>query len=66
MGIRPVLIWKSTAAAPTPTSVGPCEVPSPFRPWHEEQVVWNSALPAATWVDVPVSAATWLPGAIAA
>ena len=26
-GIRPVLIWKSTAAAPTPIRLGACDVP---------------------------------------
>ena len=26
-GIRPVLTWKSTAAAPTPTRLGACDVP---------------------------------------
>ena len=35
--MRPVPIWKSTEAAPTPISVGPAVVPSPFRPWHDEQ-----------------------------
>ena len=31
-GIRPVLIWKSTAAAPAPTRLGPCAVPCASRP----------------------------------
>ena len=55
IGIRPVLTWKSTAAAPTPTREGPCEVPSPLSPWQEEHVTWNSALPSATWAEVPLA-----------
>ena len=31
-GIRPVLSWKSAAAAPTPRSDGPCAVPPPSAP----------------------------------
>ena len=44
-GIRPVLIWKSTAAAPAPTRLGPAEVPWAFIPWQEEQVSAKIALP---------------------
>src|SRR5690606_3922074 len=36
-GIRPVLIWKSTEAAPTPISVGPIDVPSALSPWQLAQ-----------------------------
>ena len=46
-GIRPVLIWKSTAAAPTPTRLGACEVPEASTPWHEEHVTSNRSLPSA-------------------
>ncbi len=54
IGIRPVPTWKSTAAAPTPTSDGPSclprlvVTPSPFMPWQEEQPTRNRALPLAT------------------
>ena len=44
-GILPVLIWKSTAAAPAPTRLGPAEVPWAFIPWHEEQESAKIALP---------------------
>ncbi len=50
-GIRPVLIWKSTAAAPTPTRLGASEVPWASMPWHEAQVTANSSLPWAMVCD---------------
>ena len=51
IGIRPVPTWKSTAAAPTPTSDGPSwlpssvGMPSPFWPWQEAQPTRNSSRP---------------------
>ena len=54
--MRPVPIWKSTDAAPTPTSDGPCEVPSPPRPWQDEQVRSNRALPSSICCVISVSA----------
>ena len=42
-----MLIWKSTAAAPTPIRLGPAEVPWAFMPWQEEQVSAKIALPWA-------------------
>ena len=55
IGIRPVPTWKSTAAAPTPTSDGPIWLPfsvltpSPFWPWQNEQLTRNSSRPFAIW-----------------
>ena len=54
IGIRPVPTWKSTAAAPTPTSDGPSwlpsrvRTPSPFWPWQKAQPTRNSLRPWAT------------------
>ena len=45
-GMRPVDIWKKTAAAPEPIRLGACEVPWASRPWQLEQFAWNSSLPA--------------------
>jgi hypothetical protein len=56
IGIRPVPIWKSTEAAPTPARLGPWVVPSPFIPWQDEQFVSKISLPAATWLETFVSA----------
>src|SRR5262249_52118502 len=51
-GIRPVLTWKSTAAAPTPTRLGACAVPWALTPWQEEHDWVNSSLPwAMVWGD---------------
>ncbi len=51
-GIRPVLTWKSTAAAPTPTRLGATDVPWASMPWHVAQVTVNSSLPwAMVWGD---------------
>ena len=51
-GIRPVLTWKSTAAAPTPTRLGACDVPWALTPWQEEHDWVNSSLPwAMVWGD---------------
>src|SRR4051794_13729111 len=63
-GMRPVPTWKSTAAAPTPTSGGPycvprlVTMPSPFWPWQDEQPTRKSLRPSATvdWSDWFVSA----------
>ena len=52
-GIRPVLTWKSTAAAPTPIRLGPLTVPCASRPWQLEQFWPNSALPALIWACGP-------------
>src|SRR6516225_95691 len=68
-GMRPVLIWKSTAAAPTPTRLGACDVPCASTPWHDEQLTWNRVLPwAMVWGDtVPgVAADAGLPGVVRA
>lgn len=35
--MRPVPTWKSTAAAPTPTRLGPSELPLPPVPWQLAQ-----------------------------
>src|SRR5690606_29686174 len=48
IGIRPVAIWKSTEAAPTPISEGATSVPSPLSPWQVAQFVRNSSWPAST------------------
>lgn len=56
-GMRPLLTWKSTAAAPEPTSVGPVEVPSALRPWRLEQCAWNRLLPCATSSTLPDASA---------
>ncbi len=46
-GIRPVLTWKSTAAAPTPIRLGPVPVPWAMKPWQLEQFCTNSCRPTA-------------------
>ncbi len=46
-GIRPVLIWKSTAAAPTPIRLGASDVPWASMPWHVAQLTAKSCLPWA-------------------
>src|SRR5262245_14495396 len=46
-GIRPVLTWKSTAAAPTPIRLGAWEVPCALMPWQVAQLWLNSPFPAA-------------------
>ena len=56
-GIRPVDIWKSTAAAPVPTSEGACDVPCALMPWQLEQVCSNSDLPWAMSVAAFAGAA---------
>ena len=51
-GMRPVVIQKSTVAAPTPWRLGPMvawpvgETPLASDPWQLEQVWSNSSLPA--------------------
>ncbi len=47
-GIRPVDIWKSTAAAPAPIRLGAWLVPWASRPWQLEQLWSNKVLPAVT------------------
>jgi len=49
MGIRPVLTWKSTAAAPTPIRDGPFSVPSALTPWQVAQFAWKISFPRAIW-----------------
>ena len=44
-GIRPVLTWKSTAAAPTPMRLGPVSVPWAMYPWQLEQFCTNNCRP---------------------
>jgi hypothetical protein len=48
MGMRPVPTWKSTAAAPTPTSEGPDWEPLAPTPWQVAQLAANSLPPSAT------------------
>src|SRR3954469_14644881 len=64
-GIRPVPTWKSTEAAPTPTSDGASLRPVASIPWHVAQLARNSARPASTCCS-GVSAAPARPGARAA
>ncbi|GAA2527483.1 hypothetical protein GCM10010407_17040 [Rarobacter incanus] len=53
MGIRPVLTWKFTAAAPTPIRDGATSVfPTASVPWQVAQFAWKSAWPAATSSEV--------------
>src|SRR5690554_776378 len=52
MGMRPVLTWKYTDAAPTPTSEGAASRPSAFSPWQDAQLVAKSFLPCSTSVSV--------------
>ena len=56
MGMRPVDTWKSTDAAPTPTSEGAVAVPSAFGPWHVAQLAWNSFWPVSMSSVLAVSA----------
>src|SRR5690606_8847851 len=58
MGIRPVLTWKSTAAAPTPISEGASSRPSADGPWQVAQFAWNRARPAAMTSSSGASAPT--------
>ena len=44
-GIRPVLTWKLTAAAPTPIRLGAEDVPWASRPWQLEQFWVNRVRP---------------------
>ena len=60
-GIRPVDIWKYTAAAPAPTSEGACEVPWASSPWQEEQLWTNSDLPCAICVEACAGASADAP-----
>src|SRR3954451_2201337 len=46
--MRPVLTWKSTAAAPTPIRLGAWVPPSALRPWHDEQPARKRARPSRT------------------
>src|SRR5882724_190403 len=46
-GIRPVLTWKSTAAAPTPIRLGASEVPCASGPWQLEQFAAYRSEPLA-------------------
>ena len=46
-GIRPVLTWKSTAAAPTPIRLGATGVPCASRPWQLEQFLAKISWPCA-------------------
>src|SRR5919199_348862 len=64
-GMRPVPTWKSTEAAPTPTSVGALLRPVASRPWQVAQFARNRARPAATCC-LGSSAAVARPGARAA
>ena len=41
-GMRPVDIWKSTAAAPAPISDGATDVPWASSPWQVAQLSINS------------------------
>ncbi len=45
-GMRPVDIWKSTAAAPAPIRLGPSDWPCASRPWQLEQFDSNRFWPA--------------------
>ncbi len=56
-GMRPVDIWKSTAAAPAPISDGAWLVPCAPMPWHVAQLWMNSDLPFAMSVDAWLVAA---------
>src|ERR1700677_1475230 len=56
-GMRPVDIWKSTAAAPAPIRLGACDEPWASRPWQLEQFVMNSFWPAAAPLEPVVEAA---------
>ena len=47
MGIRPVLTWKWTEAAPTPTREGPMSVPWPCVPWQVAQFAWKRRWPSS-------------------
>ena len=55
-GIRPVDIWKSKSAGPSPSMDGPWVVPSPAGPWHDEHVSRYSCRPAS-WSDPCAAAA---------
>ena len=46
-GIRPVLTWKSTAAAPTPIRLGATEVPCASSPWQVAQFLAKRSAPLA-------------------
>ena len=49
IGMRPVPIWKSTEAAPTPARLGPAwSMPRPLAPWQVAQLATKSFLPLAT------------------
>src|SRR5882757_2684831 len=53
-GMRPVPTWKSTAADPTPTRLGPSELPWPDVPWQLAQPTEYSFLPcsmARDWAE---------------
>src|SRR5918912_2322717 len=63
--MRPVPTWKSTDAAPTPTSEGASLRPVASIPWQVAQLARNSTWPAATCC-CGVSAAPARPGARAA
>src|SRR6478736_2145495 len=56
-GMRPVPTWKSTEAAPTPTSEGPDFVPWALRPWQLAQLARKRSLPSATVSAVTDAAA---------
>ena len=60
-GMRPVDIWKSTAAAPAPIRLGAWLVPWASRPWQLEQLAWNRALPASMSCCVPIAAEATVP-----
>ena len=57
-GMRPVLTWKSTAAAPTPMSEGAVPArPSALMPWQVAQFARNRSEPAVRSFAVGAAAA---------
>src|SRR4051812_22500235 len=56
-GIRPVPTWKSTAAEPPPTRLGPSELPWPDMPWQLAQPTEYSFLPCSMARDCAESSA---------
>ena len=59
--MRPVDIWKSTAAAPAPISDGAWVVPCASMPWQVAQLWMNSDLPFASCVEAWAGAAADAP-----
>src|SRR5947209_5713757 len=56
-GMRPVPTWKSTAAEPTPTRLGPSLEPCPLAPWQLAQPTEYSFLPSLMARDCAESSA---------